>query len=90
MRLKRRRQNSYSTLASSNPMDGNPNTSARELKPEIKGEIENSIIMDHCHIDINEKITDSFIGPHSTITSSENTKPKGRRFIIGERSYLTN
>jgi len=54
-----------------------------------RGEIENSIIMDHCLIDINEKITDSLIGPHSTITSSENAKPKGRRFVIGERSYLT-
>lgn len=54
-----------------------------------RGEIENSIIMDNCLIDVNEKITDSLIGPHSTITSSENTKLKGRRFIIGERSHIT-
>jgi len=53
-----------------------------------RGEIENSIIMDHCHIDVNEKITDSLIGPYSIITSNEN-RPKGRRFIIGERSDIT-
>ena len=54
-----------------------------------RGEIENSIIMDHCLIDANEKITDSLIGPYSTIISSENAMPKGRRFILGERSNVT-
>jgi len=52
-----------------------------------KGEIENSIIMDHCLIDVNERITDSLIGPHSEITSS-NDRPRGRRFIVGERSQM--
>ncbi|MCS4541819.1 MAG: hypothetical protein HY929_05815 [Euryarchaeota archaeon] len=53
-----------------------------------RGEIENSIIMNNCHININNKITGSLIESYSTITSSENTKPKGRRFIIGERSNI--
>ena len=53
-----------------------------------RGEIENSIIMDNCLIDIDEKITDSLIGPHSTIISQD-SKPKGYRLIIGERSKIT-
>jgi len=52
------------------------------------GEIENSIIMDNCHIDIDDRITDSLIGPNSTITSNKNNKPKARRFFIGEQSQI--
>jgi len=54
-----------------------------------RGEIENSIILDNCFIDINERITDSLIGSHSTIVASQNGKPKGYRFTIGERSKIT-
>jgi len=54
-----------------------------------KGEIENSIIMDNCHIDINGKITDSLIGPYSTIVTNQEEKPKGYRFVLGERSKIT-
>lgn len=53
-----------------------------------KGEIENSIIMDNCHININEKITDSLIGPYSTITTNQRDKPRGYRLVIGERSKM--
>lgn len=52
-----------------------------------KGEIENSIVMDHCFIDVNERITDSLIGPYSQITSCKD-KPKGCRFIVGERAQM--
>jgi len=52
-----------------------------------KGEIENSIIMDHCLIDVNERVTDSLIGSYSKITASKN-RPRGRRFIVGERSEM--
>jgi len=52
-----------------------------------RGEIENSIIMDHCLIDANERITDSLIAPHSKIISN-NSKPRARRFILGERSHV--
>jgi len=52
-----------------------------------KGEIENSIIMDNCYIEANERITDSLIAPHSKIISTNN-KPRARRFILGERSHL--
>jgi len=53
-----------------------------------RGEIENSIIMNNCFIDVNEKITDSLIAPHSKIISSNRNKPRGRRFILGERSQV--
>lgn len=52
------------------------------------GEIENSIIMDDCLIDADERIIDSLIAPHSKIVSSKNNKPSGRRFILGERSHV--
>ena len=52
-----------------------------------KGEIENSIIMDNCTININDRITDSLIAPHSKVVCSNNT-PHGKRLIIGERTYI--
>lgn len=54
-----------------------------------KGEIENSVIMDNCIIEIDEKITDSLIGPYSVITTNQTGKPKGYRLVIGERSKIT-
>jgi glucose-1-phosphate thymidylyltransferase len=53
-----------------------------------RGEIENSIIMDYCLINIHDKITDSLIAPYSKIVSHFKNKPKGRRFIVGERTYI--
>jgi glucose-1-phosphate thymidylyltransferase len=52
-----------------------------------RGEIENSIIMDNCTIDINDRITDSLIAPYSKIISNNNT-PHGKKFIIGERTHI--
>jgi len=52
-----------------------------------RGEIENSIIMDNCTIDINDRITDSIIAPYSKIISNNNT-PHGKKFIIGERTHI--
>jgi len=52
-----------------------------------KGEIENSIIMENCVIDINTKIIDSVIGANSEIKT--NLKgPKGHKLIIGENSQI--
>lgn len=53
-----------------------------------RGEIENSILMDNCMIDIHDRIVDSLIAPHSKIVSDFNNKPRGRRFILGERTYI--
>jgi glucose-1-phosphate thymidylyltransferase len=52
-----------------------------------KGEIENSIIMDNCTIDLKERITDSIIGPYS-IMATNKSKPHGKKFILGERTYV--
>jgi glucose-1-phosphate thymidylyltransferase len=53
-----------------------------------RGEIENSIIMDNCTINVNERITDSLIASGSTITLKGNERPAGNRFIVGERTYI--
>ncbi len=53
----------------------------------MKGEVENSIIMDNCIIDVGDRITDSIIAPHSRITTNQNT-PHGKKFILGERTYI--
>jgi len=53
-----------------------------------RGEIENSIIMENCRINIDGRITDSLIGPFSTTTTDHETKPKGYRLVIGERSKI--
>jgi len=52
-----------------------------------RGEMENSIIMDNCTIDVNDRITDSLIAPHSKVISNNNT-PHGKKFILGERTYV--
>lgn len=53
-----------------------------------RGEIENSIIMEHCLIDVGDKITDSIVGAHSEITSGKEGRPRKMTFIIGERSSI--
>ena len=52
-----------------------------------KGEIENSIIMDNCIIEINTKIIDSIIGANSEIIANQKG-PKGHRLIVGENSKI--
>jgi len=51
------------------------------------GEIENSIIMDNCTIEINTKIIDSIIGANSEVVANQKG-PKGHRLIIGENSRV--
>ncbi len=53
-----------------------------------RGEIQNSILMDHCIIDVQDSITDSIIGSHAEVTGDSRSKPKGKRLIIGERSIV--
>ncbi len=52
-----------------------------------KGEIENSIIMENCIIDINTKIIDSIIGADSEIATNQKG-PKGHKLIVGENSKI--
>jgi glucose-1-phosphate thymidylyltransferase len=52
-----------------------------------KGEIENSIIMDNCIVEINTKIMDSVIGADSIIITNQKG-PKGHKLIVGENSKI--
>ncbi len=53
-----------------------------------RGEIQNSILMDHCMINVDDSITDSIIGSHAIVSGDSKSKPKGKRLIIGERSIV--
>ena len=53
-----------------------------------RGEIENSIVLDGCLIDTDERIVDSLIGPNTTIVSRSNGGPRGKKLIVGERSTV--
>lgn len=53
-----------------------------------RGEVENSIIMDGCTIDTDERIVDSLIGPNSLVKSNRSSRPSGKRLIIGEKSTV--
>ncbi len=54
-----------------------------------RGEIEDSIIMNHCRIDIPHRITSSIIGQHSTITSGDHNSPRGFKLTLGENCQLS-
>jgi glucose-1-phosphate thymidylyltransferase len=53
-----------------------------------RGEVVNSIVMDGCLLDAKERITDSIIGPNTKIVSNTDSKPSGRKFILGESSQV--
>lgn len=52
------------------------------------GEVENSIIMSNCEIDVNGRIVDSIIANGSKVMGMTNHSPKGYRFLLGERSQV--
>ncbi len=64
-----------------------PYTSVGDRTHIKKGEIENSIIMQNCMIDIGTKIIDSVIGAHTEITTNQKG-PKGHKLIVGESSRI--
>jgi glucose-1-phosphate thymidylyltransferase len=55
----------------------------------LGAEIENSIILDGALIDCKEKIVDSIIGKNSTITSDHSRIDIGRRFVVGESTFVS-
>jgi len=65
-----------------------PYTSLGNKVTVRRGEIENSILMDGCIIDTEERIVDSLIGPYSIVTSNSEGRPRGKRLILGERSRV--
>jgi len=52
-------------------------------------EIENSIVLDGSVIDCRDRIVDSIIGRNSQIRSSGLQRPSGRRFVVGESTYVS-
>ena len=65
-----------------------PYTSIGNRVTVRRGEIEDSIIMDHCTIDAPLRITNSIIGQYATIRDSGNHAPKGISLTIGENCIL--
>jgi NDP-sugar pyrophosphorylase family protein len=51
-------------------------------------EIENSIVLDGTIIDCKERIVDSIIGKNSKIVSNGNNPQRGRRFVVGESTFV--
>jgi glucose-1-phosphate thymidylyltransferase len=57
---------------------------------KIQGaEIENSIILDGTVVDCKERIVDSIIGKNSKIVSDHTYRPTGRRFVVGESTFVS-
>lgn len=51
-------------------------------------EIENTIILDGTSVNCREKVVDSIIGKNSTITSEHGPQHSGRRFVVGESTFV--
>ena|SRR2546427_2339674 len=66
-----------------------PFTSVGSRVKIIGAEIENSIVLDGATIDCKERIVDSIIGKNSKIVSNLNHRPSGRRFVIGESTFVS-
>jgi len=65
-----------------------PYTSIGNNVTIVKGEIDDSIIMDNCTIIVNARMTGSLLGSDSVINENHNDKPKGYRLVLGERSDI--
>jgi glucose-1-phosphate thymidylyltransferase len=66
-----------------------PFTSIGSRVKVLGAEIENSIVLEGAIIDCKERIVDSIIGKNSKIVSNLNHRPSGRRFIIGESTFVS-
>jgi glucose-1-phosphate thymidylyltransferase len=51
-------------------------------------EVENTIIVGDCKIECKRRIVDSLIGRNTQISGSENSLPRGSRFVIGENTFI--
>ncbi len=65
-----------------------PYTSIGNQVKILGAEIENSIVLDGTMIDCQERIVDSLIGRNSRIISNGPSRPTGRRFVIGESTFI--
>jgi len=65
-----------------------PYTSVGSHVKILGAEIENSIILDGTVVDCRERIVDSIIGKNSKIISDHTYRPTGRRFVVGESTFV--
>jgi glucose-1-phosphate thymidylyltransferase len=61
-----------------------PYTSIGDSVKILSGEIEGSIIMQNSIINCNKRIVDSIIGRQSHLESTDDIRPSGLRFVLGE------
>ena len=66
-----------------------PYTSVGSHVKILGAEIENSIILDGTVVDCRERIVDSIIGKNSKIISGHDYRPTGRRFVVGESTFVS-
>jgi glucose-1-phosphate thymidylyltransferase len=66
-----------------------PYTSIGSKVKILGAEIENSIVLDGTLIDCHDRIVDSIIGKNSTIQSNGGHRPSGRRFVVGESTFVS-
>ena len=66
-----------------------PYTSVGSRVKIIGAEIENSIVLDGTIVDCRERIVDSIIGKNSKIISNHGYRPTGRRFVVGESTFVS-
>ena len=66
-----------------------PYTSVGSKVKILGAEIENSIVLDGTIIECHERIVDSIIGKNSKILSNGNHRPSGRRFVVGESTFVS-
>ncbi|MEM2909616.1 MAG: glucose-1-phosphate thymidylyltransferase [Nitrososphaerota archaeon] len=66
-----------------------PYTSIGDGTRIVSAEIENSIIMNNVVIECNRRIVDSIIGNYTTIIEHEKNRPRGFKFILGERTFAS-
>ena len=66
-----------------------PYTSVGSHVKILGAEIENSIILDGTVVDCRERIVDSIIGKNSKIISDHTYRPTGRRFVVGESTFVS-
>jgi len=66
-----------------------PNTSLGSHVRILGATIENSIVLDGTVVDCRERIVDSIIGKNSRIISSLTSPSGGRRFVVGESTFVS-
>ena len=66
-----------------------PNTSLGSHVRILGATIENSIVLDGTIVDCRERIVDSIIGKDSKIISSHASLSRGRRFVVGESTFVS-